>query len=226
LVTASCERPRKADVTRIGELEKLIREGDLSTRIRLQDLQDRSDLYGIGYVTNLQGNITILNGRVYTSYVDSKRVKIDTSYAVDATLLLYVKVVRWREFPVPADVTTWKQLEQFVSDKALKYNVSKKDAFPFMLKGITAEAAWQVQDWNPESKNITYGKILQKGQKGVLFNEPIEAIGFFSRESGEVFAHQETITMFFVNHDHSLAGRLQDIKLDGRMSFLLPLEQE
>jgi hypothetical protein len=78
--------------------------------------------------------------------------------------------------------------------------------FPFLLKGKATELSYQVIDWDPNMKLITYRRILQEGITGKLLNEPIEAIGFYSKESEEILAHHETsIHIHFLNHDHAIA---------------------
>src|SRR5580765_3864415 len=93
----SCDERKVVSVTRAGELENLVHDGDMSTHARLQDFQQQPDLYGIGVVTNGEGYITILDGKPYTSKMDSgKNLTIDSSFNVDATLLLYSSVRKWK----------------------------------------------------------------------------------------------------------------------------------
>jgi hypothetical protein len=211
-------------VTRVGELEELVRNGDLSTHAKLKNYEHDPYLFGLGIVTNNEGYITILDGKSYTSSVDSnKNVVIDSSFNAEATLFLYSRVISWKPYEIPPEVTTWKQLEQFISNTATKFNVSKTDAFCFELKGTAAELSWQVLNWRTNIKEITYKKLLSLGATGILTNEPVEAIGFYSKDPKEIFVHQESVlNIHFVNHDHSLAGRIDDLKLDGRMKLYLP----
>src|SRR5262249_51533393 len=146
-----------------------------------------------------------------------------SSFDPDATLLLYANIDEWKEFDLPASISTWKQLEQFIGDKAMKYNISKSAASPFLLEGVVADAKWHVVDWDTTDKEVTYKKTVKSGLHGDLQNENITAIGFYSRESYEVLAHKETnIHVHFVNHNHSIAGHLDDLTLDGRAKLYLP----
>lgn len=224
LMVASCDDRKVVSVTRIGELEHLIRDGDLATNVRIRDINSTPHLYAIGNVTNNDGFITVIDGKCYTSSADTaKKLVIDSSCNSEATLLLYSNVVKWKAYEIPPDVTTWKQLEQFIGNMASKYNVSKTQAFCFRLSGTAVEVSWHVLKWRTNMKEITYKKMHTLGATGYIFNEPIEAIGFYSKESKEIFVHQETVlNMHFVNHDHSIAGRIEDMKLDGRMKLYLP----
>ncbi|MEO6166559.1 MAG: hypothetical protein ABIO46_07340 [Chitinophagales bacterium] len=226
VMATSCDDRKVVSVTRVGELEHLIRDGDLTTHARLKDINVQPNLYAIGNVTNNDGLITVLDGKCYTTSVDTaKKLVIDSSCNSEATLLLYSNVVKWKDYEIPFDVTTWKQLEQFIGNMASKYNVSKTEAFCFRLNGTAVEVSWHVLKWRSNMKEITYKKMHTLGATGYIFNEPIEAIGFYSKESKEIFVHQETVlNMHFVNHDHSISGRIEDMKLDGKMKLYLPEE--
>ncbi|MBK9730614.1 MAG: hypothetical protein IPO83_04895 [Chitinophagaceae bacterium] len=224
LLAVSCDNREVVNVTRVGELEKLIRDGDLTTHAKLKELTAQPNLYAIGNTTNNEGFITVINGKCYASSVDTARqLMIDSSCNSEATLLLYSNVTKWKQFEIPADIVTLKQLEQFISNMAAKYNVSKTAAFCFRLNGTAAAINWHVVKWRANMKEITYKKMHTLGLTGSLTNEPVEVIGFYSKESKEIFVHQETVlNMHFVNHDHSIAARIEDIKLDGRMKLYLP----
>ena len=220
----SCDKRKLVEVTRVGELENVIRDGDMSTHAKLSDFRDQPDVYGLGIATGNDGFITMLAGQPYVSRVDTdRRIIIDSSFNTDATLFLYSTVKKWKPYDIPVSVTTWKQLEQFITNQATRYNVSKTNAFPFLLKGTALSVRWHVLKWRPGIKEITYKKMLTLGESGTLENENIEAIGFYSKESKEIFVHQETvINIFFVNHNHSLAGRIDYLTLDGRLKLYLP----
>jgi len=223
LLLFSCNSRPPVEVTRIGQFEDLIKKGDMSTHAFLKEYSTSKHLYAIGSVTDLKGFIQIIDSKPYTASVVNGQLKIDSSFNVEATLFLYTNVTEWKEFDVPADVTTWKQLEQFIGNQAVKYHVPKNDVSPFVLKGIAADAKWRVVDWDPNDKEITYKKTVQSGLHGDLQNEFITAVGFYSRESYEVLAHKETnMHIHFVNHDHSIAGHLDDITLGGRRKLYLP----
>lgn len=221
---SSCESREVVSVTRVGELEKLIRDGDLSTHARISELNTQPHLYAIGIATNNEGFITVFDGKCFASSADTlKRLTIDSSCQAEATLLLYSTVAKWKEFDIPAAVTTLKQLEQFISNITTKYNVSRTSVFCFRLAGTASVVNWHVLKWRPSIREITYKKMHTLGVNGSLKDEHIEVVGFFSKESKEIFVHQETVlNMHFVNQDHSLAARIEDIRLDGRMKLYLP----
>jgi len=223
LLLFSCNGRSPVDVTPVGQLDGLIKNGDMSVHAHLPDYANSEHLYAIGWMTNLKGYIQIVDSKPYASSVVDSTLKIDSSFNGDATLFLSTNVSEWKEFDIPADVITWKQLEQFIGNEAVKYHVPKNKVSPFILKGIAADASWRVIDWDPNDKVVSYKKISEAGMHGDLKNEYITAVGFYSREASEVFAHKETnMNIHFVNHDHSIAGRLDDLVLDGHVKLYLP----
>jgi hypothetical protein len=50
----SCDSPRSYNATTIGEMEDLIKKGDMKTHKALKDLESVSHLYAIGSVTDLK----------------------------------------------------------------------------------------------------------------------------------------------------------------------------
>jgi hypothetical protein len=222
-VFISCSNQPFIKVNRIGEMEVLIKKGDMSTHTRLQDYANASHLYAIGSVTNLKGFTQIIDSKPYTATLRNGQLLIDSSFNPEQTLFLYANVDAWKEFDLPTEVKTWKQLEQFIGNEAVKYKVPKNCASPFLLKGTVANAKWRVIDWDINDKVITYKKTVQSGLHGEVNNEEITAIGFYSKESYEVLAHKETnMHIHFVNHDHSVAGHLDDLLMDGRLKLYLP----
>jgi hypothetical protein len=226
LLIFSCEERKVVGVTRVGELEDLIRDGKLGANASLNELTGTPHLYAIGNVTGNEGFITVLDGKCYISVVDTaKKLTIDSSCTATATLLLYSNVGKWKEYEIPADVITWKQLEQFIGNMATKYNVSRTDAFCFRLTGHVDSLNWHVLKWREGMKEITYKKMHTLGLNGVLTDKAIDAIGFYSKDPREIFVHQETvINVHFISVDHTIAGRIEDMRLDGRMKLYLPDE--
>ena len=223
VLLGSCNQKPAVEVMRIGELEALIKNGDMTTHARLQDYVNSPHLYANGYVTNLRGFTQIIDSKPYTASVENGQVKIDSSFNPEETLFLFANVDAWKEFDLPPDIKTWKQLEQFIGNMAMKYKVPKNYPSPFLLKGIAADVKWRVIDWDPNDKVVTYKKTVQSGLHGELQNEYITAIGFYSTESYQVLAHKETnMHIHFVNHDHSIAGHVDDLTFDGGMKLYLP----
>jgi acetolactate decarboxylase len=116
LAFGACTTKPVVQVSRIGELEDMIKKGDLSTKANLADFSNSPPLYAIGSITNMKGHIQIIDGKPYNCYLENGSLKIDSSFNLGATFMLYANVEEWKEHDLPAGITTWKQLEQFIGD--------------------------------------------------------------------------------------------------------------
>ena len=154
-------------------------------------------------------------------------MQIDSFFNLEATCLLYTNVDEWKEFDLPAGITTWKQLEQFIGDLDMKYKIPKGDVLPFLLEGVASDVQWHVMDWDTSDKNVTYKKTMENGLQGHSKNEAITAVGFYSEESYRVLTHNGLkMQIHFVNYDHTLAAYMDDITLDIRLKLYLPEKLE
>src|ERR1700751_1245622 len=80
VVLAACSKPY-INVTVIGQIEELIKSGNMKTHAQLSDLQNLPNLYALGTITNLHGYSQVFNSRPYSTMPgDSDRVVIDSSF--------------------------------------------------------------------------------------------------------------------------------------------------
>ncbi|MCS6916733.1 MAG: acetolactate decarboxylase [Chitinophagales bacterium] len=211
--------------TRIGELEELIKKGNMKTHVHMRDYQNRANLYAIGSATNLDGFIQVINSKAYNCRVRNDSVMMDSSFTWDATLWLMAEVADWHEIDIPASVTDWNGLQEFIGNELAAQKVNRNAVTPFLLRGTPAEVDWRVVHWDTTDHDITFRKTMESGLKGILRDEPIEVIGFYSKKPYEILAHKSMeIHMHFVTQSRALAGHIDGIKLDGRMKLLLPAQ--
>ncbi len=116
LAFGACTTKPVIQVSRIGELEDMIKKGDLATKAKLSDFSNSPHLYAIGSITNIKGHIQIIDGKPYNCYLENGSLRIDSSFNLGATCMRYTNLEEWKEFDLPAGITTWKQLEQFIGD--------------------------------------------------------------------------------------------------------------
>ncbi|MCS6990525.1 MAG: acetolactate decarboxylase [Chitinophagales bacterium] len=211
--------------TRIGELEELIKKGDMKTHVYMRDYQHRPHLYAMGSATNLDGFLQVIAGKAYNSRVRGDSIVMDSSFEREATLWLMAEVEQWKEIELPASVSDWNGLQEFISKELAARKVSLNAVTPFLLRGTVASLDWHVVHWDTTDRDVTYKKTLEAGKKGTLRDEAITAIGFYSKRPYEILAHKtKEMHIHFVNESKTLAGHADDIKLDGRMKLMLPAQ--
>lgn len=223
----SCTSEKSYNATTVGELEKLIKKGDMSTHIKLNELQDKPHLYAIGSVTNLKGFIVIDDGKPFTSFVQGNSVVVDSSWNAEATLMVYAQADKWDEVPFPADVKKWSDLEAFIMQSAKDRGIDLNIPFPFLLKGSAAGIQWRVTDWDENDKEVTNKKVKMSGQKGTATNVNTTIVGFYCTKQYRVLADRNTkMHLHFCSNDRKVSGHADEISLDGNMKLYLPVEAE
>ena len=60
----ACTTRPVVHVSRIGELEDMIKKGDQAAKANLSDFSNFSHLYAIGSPTNMKGHIQIIDGNL------------------------------------------------------------------------------------------------------------------------------------------------------------------
>ena len=65
LTFGACTTRPVVQVSRIGELEDMIKKGDLATKANLSDFSNSPHLYAIGSPTNMAGHIQIIDVKPY-----------------------------------------------------------------------------------------------------------------------------------------------------------------
>jgi acetolactate decarboxylase len=220
-----CDSPKSYDATTIGEMESLIKKGDMTTHLSLKDLQNTPHLFAIGSVTNLKGFIVVNDSKPYTSFIQGDSVAIDSSWNTDATLLVYATAEKWKEIPVPADVKDWKQLENFVMTSAKQNKMNLDAAFPFLVKGNIARMNWRVTDWDIADKEVTNKKVKNSGLKGEANEVYATLVGFYSDKQYRVLAeHSTKMHIHFVSDDRKVSGHADNLLLGGNVMLYLPEE--
>ena len=75
----------------------MIQKGDLSSRINLDTLSEISNLYAIGPIEGLKGEITIYNGKPSIATIEREQPKIYSSLNYNAVFLVYASAFQWKK---------------------------------------------------------------------------------------------------------------------------------
>jgi acetolactate decarboxylase len=207
----------------VGEMKNVMWKGQLYGSINLDTIANKTNLYGLGPVEHLAGEILIIGGKSYKSTVVSDTtMEVEETYDIKAPFFGYANVANWTEQALPDSVQTIKQLEQFLD------SVTKNSSRPFMFKltGTVEQATIHVVNL-PKGSKVSSPDDAHKGQKKYeLKNEKSEIIGFFSTEHKAVFTHHDTfLHMHLITNDLQKMGHLDAVLFEkGTMKIYLPAE--
>ena len=207
----------------IGEMKNVMWKGEMDGNIHLDTIADKTDLYGLGPVEYLKGEILILDGKAYRSSVLSDTTMIvNETYELKAPFFAYTHISQWREQALPDSVQTIPQLEQYLD----KLTQSAIRPFMFKLSGTVEEALIHVVNL-PESSSVSSPEEAHQGQVDYkISHKQADILGFFSTEHKTVFTHHDTyLHMHLITEDRQMMGHLDDaVFTKGTMTLFLPTE--
>lgn len=210
-------------VQHAGALKNFMRKGDISAKFNLGELQGRKGIYALGAFENLKGEIQIFNSVPLGTYAKNGKLGFDTTFNKKASLLVYMQVNNWTDFPVPESVGTHKQLEKYIAEAAQKYGIDIEKPVPFRLSGIAKSMKWHVIDWDPNDTQHTHKKHMASGPNGTMNNVKAEIIGVYSSKHKAIFTHHSTnVHMHFKTDDEKFAGHIDHLVPGDGMVLHLP----
>lgn len=210
-----------------GALKNVHQGLDFSGKIDLAPLADLPHLYAVGPLENLQGEVTIWDGKPLISRVleGSKdgQVKVDNSLVGKACFLVYGQAQSWKESKLDSSLTA-DQVDHVVKDAATKYGINTNKPFPFLIEGVAKTARYHVMN-RTEAVPPTPGSESHEKAKVrfTLQDAPVSILGFYSEHHQAIFTHHSSFVHMHVKAaSDKIAGHLEAIELEPGARLLLP----
>lgn len=207
----------------VGEMKNVMWKGQLYGNIDLDTIANKNNLYGLGPIENLAGEIMIIEGKSYKSTVASDTSMIvEETYSLKAPFFGYANITNWTEQTLPDSTQTAMQLEQYLDNITASY----PRPFLFKLEGTVEQASIHIVNL-PKGSIVSSPDEAHVGQKNYeLENEPAEIIGFFSTMHKAIFTHHDTfLHMHLITSDRKKMGHLDQLRFKkGSMKLYLPTE--
>ena len=211
------------EVKIVGQMKNVMWKGQLYGNINLDTIANKTNLYGLGPVEYLSGEILIIDGKSYKSTVVSdSTMKVEETSEIKAPFFGYANISKWTEQTLPESIQTIQQLEQYL-DKVTK---SSPRPFMFKLSGTVEQATIHIVNL-PKGSKVSSPDEAHKGQKNYeLKNEQADIIGFFSTEHKAIFTHHDTFShMHLITTNRQKMGHLDAVLFKkGTMKLYLPTE--
>ena len=193
-----------------GAMSKVMWEGKLAGNIDLDTIRQKENLYGIGPVEYLKGEILIMDGQSYiANVVNDTSMLVQKAFNAKAPFFVYATVRHWIEHALPKNINSIKQLESYLLDV---HNSSGKEAFVFRIRAKVDQASIHLVNL-PPGKAVQSPDDAHAGQINyTLQNREVEIIGFFSTKHKGVFTHHDTfLHMHLITADKTMMGHLDSI---------------
>jgi acetolactate decarboxylase len=209
------------NITIVGAMKNVMWKGQLYGTINLDTIVDKNNLYGLGPVEYLSGELLIVNGKAYKSIaVTDSTMKVEETYNVKAPFFGYTNIKSWEEQLLPDSIQTIPQFEAYLNHIT---RISKRP-FVFKLEGIIEKATIHIVNL-PKGSKVSSPDDAHQGQKNYhLQNEQVEIIGFFSTEHKAIFTHHDTfLHMHLITIDKAKMGHLDEVLFKKGIKLYLPV---
>jgi acetolactate decarboxylase len=200
----------------------------------LQELVGTKNLFAIGPVEGLDGEITIFNSQPYISQVRGDDFEVHHSFDYGAIFLVWSAQTDWRDIAIPATVKGYLDLQDFVKAQAQAAGLDTDKTFAFLLSGTPAEIKYHINVDRTDGQVITQELFQKSKAPFVIKNEPVDIIGFYSENHPGVFitkyapavkpdsGRQNAIHIHAVSKTGKATGHIDDLTLGAGMILRLP----
>lgn len=213
------------EVENAGAMREMFATGNIEGKTEVSNIPEQKNLYAVGPLDGLSGEIMIWNGKVLTSFMKDKTVKVETNPKAKAVFFVWANVEKWREVEVPNTIKNYDELEKFIAESAEKLNLNSAEPFPFLLKGKFQIVEWHINDYKPDGAKLTHEKHDAMKYKAKSENENLEFLGFYSPKHKGVFTHHTRTTHIHVSDKkRTFIGHVDDLMSSGKVKLFLPVK--
>ena len=208
-----------ADVQVAGEMRNVMWNGALEGKLSLDTIA-KANVYGLGPLSGLQGELLLKNGIAYVAKVTSdSSMQVFQDSKVSAPFFVYAEVREWQKTALPNSITDPQSLDKYLNEQTTNY----KRPFAFMLKGTIESATIHLQNL-PKGTEVSSPEEAHQGQINYqLQNRAVEVLGFFSTQHKGIFTHHDSnIHLHLITNDEQMMGHVDEIVF-GKIELFLPL---
>lgn len=180
-----------------GALRAMFHQGQTGTMVTLDTLTPNPNLYAVGALTELSGEITIIGGDTYLSYPEADgtaRCEMSKESDAGATLLVSTEVEKWVSIATPHAIA-WKDFDHAITKLAAAASLDLEGRFPFMLEGEFEDLQWHVIDGTRlASGGTSHEDHLAASVQEQRDRVHAKLIGFYSPRDKAIFTHHDSTT--------------------------------
>lgn len=178
-------------VSHAGALRNFMMHNDLSSQIRLDSLQGREHLFGLGARAGLQGELLIWDNEILNAQAQEGAVNLSQNWRDSAALLVYSTVPQWSSLSLE-NAQNKDSLAHSIPIIAAQQGLDTSKAFPFRLEGEVERLSWHVVDWDASDSIHSHEKHRQSGAYGREQAIQAEVLGFYSQQHQGIFTHHSS----------------------------------
>lgn len=195
--------------------------GDISGKVPLQQFLGKQNLYAVGPVADMDGEITAIDGKLLISRVRHGEVKTDSDLSTSASFLVWSEVGAWKPSqPMGAKAENHAQLERRIETLAANAGIDTSKPFPLRLEGTFDSVDYHIlvpktQQHAHTGHNDGAKKIAAKNSKATI-------VGFFSKNHEGIFTHKGSFAHLHIVESNGLSGHLDEVSANADVQVSFP----
>jgi alpha-acetolactate decarboxylase len=216
IIFVGCTQREPTTVRISGVLKSIMMENKTEASIDLNELKDEANLYALGAVAGLEGEILVLDSKPLITKVVGDTFSISTDFNSKAALLVYANVKDWNSQTMES-IQSLKELEARLKQIAEDNKVT--GAFPFMIKGNVSKLNWHIVNGNTGGSHESH---VSSGYQGKLENSEVEIVGFYSEAHQGVFTHRGQFSHSHFKTKEGAAGHVDGLVIEKESLLFVP----
>jgi acetolactate decarboxylase len=175
----------------------MMHEGKTDAAVSLGTMLPDPDLFALGALAGLAGEVTVLGGMAYLAYpqgADEARTEMTEASAAGAALLVAARVPAWQRVTMP-EAARFEDLDEAIAGLAGSVGWSADARFPFLMEGEFEALRFHVIDGARLPAGAGgHGDHTAASVKMERTRATARVLGFYSRTDEGVFTHMGSRT--------------------------------
>ncbi|MEX2380333.1 MAG: acetolactate decarboxylase [Vicingaceae bacterium] len=212
-----------------GEMKQVMMGKDWSDHIAWDSIA-QENLYALAPLSGLKGEVTIIDGKLYSSRLNEKekveveinKTDLSSPFAVYAHILVWVTTII--NTPISNQEELFAQLKKLSIEKGLKLST----AFPIRLIGSFDKIDYHIINAKEKEGAIRHGHEAHKKMQSHFSLQKVEGeiLAFYSQKHQGIFTHKGSFFhLHFIDNEEQNMGHVDGFTLSN-IYLLLPLKSD
>ena len=211
-------------VQQYGGMRDALRMGNTQSRISFEEISSRPHAFAVGALTDLKGEITILDGQIVVATTeDGLTAKSTSSSGMEsATLLTLAYIEQWTKDTIP----TGMSFEEAVEEVAKDNGINTDEPFPFYALVVTKSFEMHVINGFCPVADPELAPSDQPWRRHGFQTEML-VVGFFAKNQQGFMTHHGSrlhIHGIDTSGKNMISGHLDSIEVMPESTIFLPAE--
>lgn len=202
-----------------GSLKGVMQEATFQPAVSIDTLKSISPLFGLGVAAGLQGEIIMIDGKCYHSFIDNDQIVTKEERDTKAAMLVVSNQALNRSVNIN-NLNSMEDIERAIRKISAEHNNAAP--MPFLIRSSNAIVNFHVIDWKKEVTH-TPSNHKQFAKTGELSKDELIVVGFFSDKHQGIFTpHGTAIHMHVYDPVKQIVGHVDSIKFFDAVDIQIP----